>query len=157
MEDTRKRRSVMGMVLPTVIMIAMLGYFIEIRYNAGEYDGVLVSILFYLSLVTYVLIMVEEYKKFSKAQTKKEPLFVPKQLFLALGIILYIPLQMLLGFIVSTFLFTLVIQIKLGVKKWSTRIFVSLLMAIGLWLGFEVALNLKLPLGIFGLLEVFGR
>lgn len=155
MEEKRRRINLIGIAVPTIIMIIMLLYFLDVRSRAGEYDGLLISVLFYLSIIVYILIMIEEIKKIKTAKTKKEPLFTFNQLFIAACIILYIPVQLLLGFIVSTFLFTLIVQMRLGVKEWRTRIFVSSLMGIGLWFCFSILLKVKLPLGIFGLLGVF--
>lgn len=156
MEEKKIRINLIAVFVPTLIMLVMFLYYLDVRSRAGQYDGVLISALFYMSIIVYALIIFEEFKKSqSSEQKKKEPMFSPKQAFVTLAIILFIPIQMLLGFVVSTFLFTLVVQIKLGVKKWSTRILVSSLMGIGLWFCFSVLLNVKLPLGVFKLLGVF--
>ena len=147
MQKEKRLEDILSIIIPTVILIVMALYFLDVRNRAGRYDGVLISGIFYLLVVTYILIIIEEYIKYSK-RADRDKIFTKNQIFLVIAMILFIPLQKIMGFILSVFIFTLTVQTKIGIKKWSTRLFLSLLLSLGLWFIFSVMLNVKLPSGI---------
>jgi len=148
MNKDKRLEDILSFIMPTIIIIGMALYFFDIRNRAGEYDGVLISNIFYLAVVSYVLIIIEEYIKYKK-KADREKIFSRNQIYLIIITILFIPLLKLVGFILCVFIYSLAAQTKLGVSKWSTRLFVSLLLSIGLWFIFSILFNVKLPVGIF--------
>jgi len=148
--------NVLAFIIPSVIIIVMAIYFLNVRNRARGYEDVLIISIFYLSIVAYALIIIEEYTKYLK-NLNREQLFTKNQAFLVIATILFIPLQMILGFVLSSFIYALAVQTKLGVKKWTTKLFVALILSVGLWFIFNGLLKSRLPLGIFKYWEVFSR
>lgn len=74
-----------------------------------------------------------------------------RALLLAAGLFAYTRLLEPLGFLVSTFLYLTLSHVWLGERSRLRAIGIGLGVTLGLWLLFDRTLDLRLPVGIFGI------
>lgn len=74
-----------------------------------------------------------------------------RALLLIASLFAYILLLEPLGFLVSTFVYLTFSHLWLGERVWYRAVGIGLGITVGLWLLFDRTLDLRLPIGIFGL------
>ncbi len=74
-----------------------------------------------------------------------------RALLLIASLFAYILLLEPLGFLVSTFVYLTLSHLWLGERVWYRAVGIGLGITVGLWFLFDRTLDLRLPIGIFGL------
>ncbi|KUO58357.1 MAG: hypothetical protein APF84_15365 [Gracilibacter sp. BRH_c7a] len=117
----------------------------EIAIRGGFFPTILSSLLIILNII----LIFQKNKDSDKEKTVSRKAIIRVSSIVG-GIIAYIILLPVLGFIVSAFLFVVLCVRTLGEQSWKKASLFAFLMVIAVYVVFHIFLNVRFPVGILG-------
>ncbi|WP_250886823.1 tripartite tricarboxylate transporter TctB family protein [Bacillus sp. SM2101] len=140
----------------SLICIAIATCYLFLSYRLPEYPYAIMDAdvipkgLGFLLVILAFLLFLQNKQETEQEREKRnvDPKEIRMLLVVLIIIIIYIFLLEIIGFVINTFLFLLVLIRLLGYKKWLSNTLVSIILPIVIYFAFNYLLKIYLPQGI---------
>ena len=145
--------------LPTLVLAWAVSYYFEVMgYSAKNHY--LIQPIFWIMFILYIINTIGDYREWKNSQKNENETSISikdvdkKKAFKLVSVLavmfLYAFVMSILGFLISTFIFTFAVLWIMGERKWYKLAFIPLGLDVFLYAVFYLGLRIPLPVGFLG-------
>lgn len=139
------------LIVPLLLLIYCSTYFFEVSSLPNPEQALLlikpVFIILAIAVVLHVVLQFTLFNKKENNHVREEPFKLKRSVIFAVATLVYILLIDVIGFVVTTFIYSSLLMYLLGEKRLMTLFVIPIVFIIILFMSLEVGLKIPLPKG----------